>query len=102
LDVSDWKRDLHRWNFEFDTVNEVGVSNPLDKTKTSISISELSADSKNSFGDELFYNALKIEISKEHFYALSKGLRITINGSKLKLPTLTLINNSEFKPAFWH
>lgn len=101
IDVPKWK-NLDRWNFKFDTVNEAGVSNPLDKTETSISITELSADSKSSFGNELFYNALKIEIGKEHFYALSKGLSITINGSKLKPPTLTLINDSEFKPAFWH
>jgi len=101
IDVSRWKK-VQKWDFEFDTVNEAGVSNPLDKTKTTISISELSADSINSFDNNIFYNALKTEIGKEHFYALSEGLNITINGSKLKPPALTLINDSEFKPAFWH
>ncbi len=102
IDVSDWKKDLDKWNFKFDTVTEVGVSNALNKTKTAISISELSADSKSSFRKPNFFNALKTEIAKEHYYALSNGFNIIINGSKLKPPTLTIINDSEFKPAFWH
>jgi hypothetical protein len=101
IDVLDWKDPAKGWNFKFDQFQDVNISNSIDKTETSIIISQLSEDSKNSFDKDGFFNALKNEISKEHLYALNRGLNIFINGSKLKPTRLTIINDDEFKPAYW-
>jgi len=101
IDVLDWKDPLKGWNFKFDKFQDKNISNPVEKTQTSIIISQLSDDSKDSFDKDVFFNALKSEISKEHLYALNRGLNIFINGSKLKPTPLTLINDDDFKPAYW-
>lgn len=101
IDVPTWRDSVEKWNFKFDVLNE-GVSNSIAKTQTKITIKSLSEDSKKSFVDDIFFNLLKIEIGREHLYALLNGLSISINGSKLKPPVLTLINNDDFKPAYWH
>jgi hypothetical protein len=101
IDVPSWKNTNTDWNFAFDSFNEKNISNSIEKTQTTIIISKLSDDSIESFDKDNFYNALKNEISKEHLYALTKGLSIQINGSKLKATNLTLINDDEFKPAYW-
>ncbi len=76
IDVPRWKDSFKDWNFAFDSFNETNISNTIDKTQISIVVSKLSDDSIQSFENETFYNALKNEISKEHLYALNRGLSI--------------------------
>lgn len=101
LDVDDWQ-DKDAWDFPLDPKDNLSTI-PLDERGTIISISSLTDEAKNNFGtDTIFETALIDEISCEHLYNISKGIKITINGHLVKPPKLTLKYDDDIKPAFWH
>ena len=66
-----------------------------------INISNLSSDSKTSFGDKNFIDKLQKEIALEHMININKGLIIDINDYILTSNQITLVNNEIIKPTFW-
>jgi hypothetical protein len=102
ISVKEWRERENEedWDFTFDNKNI--KNHNLRDTKTIIEIKELKEDAKKQFADAQFLIDLVNEISLEHLFAINKGLKITINSDKpLVAPKITLINNKDFKPAFW-
>src|ERR1019366_978079 len=101
IDVAKWLKKP-KWEFEFDTgtLNENIQNNP-NKTGLEIHISNLSDDSKTSFGDKTFIDTLEKDISLDHMLNINKGLIIKINGHILKSDQITLVNDDFIKPTFF-
>jgi hypothetical protein len=100
IDTKIWQKDK-KWDFEFTSFRENIKNIPTEKVGTTISISDLSDELKEKELSK-FVKELNLEIAKEHLYSINKGLTIKINGYALKSPSLTLISDKEFKPAYWH
>lgn len=102
ISVKEWRErvDEKDWDFTFDKVNV--RKHLLKDTKTSIQMTQLKDDVKKQFSDPQFLLDLSNEISKEHLFAITKGLKIKINSTKPLVATkITLINNRNIKPAYW-
>lgn len=102
IPVVTWKNDTNDedWNFKFDVVH-TKENNRLNQTKTLIKIEDLKEDTKKQFSDPQFLIELKKEIALEHFFALKKGLNISINNEPLKAPKITMLLDDDFHPAYW-
>jgi len=102
IDVIEWLKSPKTWEFEFDkgTLKEQ-IKNDESETGLEIKITNLSADSKTSFGDRTFIDILQKEIALEHMININKGLKIKIVGHELKSTQITLINDDEIKPTYW-
>jgi hypothetical protein len=102
IPVNEWKdrTDEKDWDFSFDSVNP-DEKHDLKDTITKIVITDLKEDVKKQFSDPQFLIDLKNEISKEHLFAINKGLTISINNEKLKPRKIYLIYDDDFKPSYW-
>jgi len=101
IDVDIW-REKEEWDFTFDKFQE-HISNPIEKTRTLISVSKLNSDVQDQFNDKQFMIDLKNEIALEHMYSINRGLNIFINNEKLVSKNITLIYDEEkgIVPAYW-
>jgi hypothetical protein len=102
IDVLKWLKKPKKWEFEFEkgTLKE-RISNSNSKTGLFIHISNLSDDSKLSFGDRTFIETLIKEISLEHMLNINKGLIIKINEHSLTSDKISLVNDNNIRPTFW-
>ncbi len=102
IDVPEWLKSPKLWKFEFDpgTLKE-RIKNAPAKTGLKINISNLSFDSKSSFGDATFIDKLQKEIEMEHMLNINKGLTIKVGDYTCKASAITLVNNDKIKPTFW-
>lgn len=100
IPVSTWKENQDNWDFHFDTVKSKQKNNP-SSTGTTIEITDLSPDAKESFKKAQFENELKDEIANEQILNINKGVQIKINGYPIKPPSLTLKFNKDIVPAYW-
>jgi hypothetical protein len=100
INVVEWQK-LDKWDFELRSLRETRSPIPSSKWGTIINIKDLSNDAETSFGSNRFIQELIDEIAYEHLYSINKGLEIKINGSKIKPPSLKLIFDKNFKPAYW-
>lgn len=103
IDVPVW-REKQEWDFEFETKDET-KNTPLNKTKTTIRISELNQEAEEKFDDNLFLLDLQNEIALEHLFAINSGLKIIINGVQLRAAQITLTYDTarakEIVPTYW-
>jgi hypothetical protein len=72
-----------------------------DITGTRVEIKDLTDDAKVSFKKIQFENDLIDEIAREQVLNISKGLKISINGSVLASKAITLKYDTEVIPAYW-
>jgi hypothetical protein len=100
IPVSTWKADPDNWDFHFDKV-KTNYRNSPSSTGTTILITDLSSDAKESFKKAQFENELKEEIASEQILNLKKGLVININEDPIVPPNFTLKFNKEIVPAYW-
>ena len=102
IDVLEWLKEPQKWKFEFDkgTLKE-NIKNNSNNTGLEIHISNLSFDSKTSFGDKTFIDTLQKEISLEHMLNINKGLIIKIDGYTLESTEITLVSDENIKPTYW-
>lgn len=96
INVDDWRKSSD-WDFKFDNLEENIENNNVG---TNINIQKLNPDVVQSFEDKKFINSLINEIALEHLISINKGLKITINGHKLKAPAVSIINDDQIKPIF--
>jgi hypothetical protein len=102
IPVKEWKdrQDEKDWDFKFTEINANERHN-IKETYTKITITNLKEDVKKQFSDPMFITDLKNEISKEHLFALNKGLNVFINNEKIKPRKINLIYDDDFKPSYW-
>jgi hypothetical protein len=102
IDVPDWLKKPKEWKFEFDkgTLKEK-VKNSPSKTGFTVHITELSDDSKLSFGNDTFITTLQKEIELEHMININKGLKIKIGDYTLKPNLITLVHDDNIRPTYW-
>ncbi|MDX2362212.1 MAG: ATP-binding protein [Crocinitomicaceae bacterium] len=100
VNVAEWQKNEDNWDFVFDSLIE-GEENDVSLRKTEIVVSDLNYDVKEQFKDSKFLSTLVKEIEMEHMYNISQGLKIKLNGSRLKSRSLSLIESDEFKSASW-
>lgn len=102
IDVLEWLKKPKEWKFEFDkgTLDEKAKNSP-SKTGFTVHITELSDDSKLSFGNDTFITTLQKEIELEHMLNINKGLKIKIGDYTLKQNHITLVNDDRIKPTYW-
>ena len=100
LDVDSWAQNEKVWDFEFKSYKE-DQSNARSLRGTSITVLKLKDDVLNDFDTNNFVKKLALELEFEHLYPLSKGLVITVNGSKLKRRSLELLTSDEIRPAYF-
>lgn len=102
IDVPEWLKKPKEWKFEFDegTLDEK-TNNKPNKTGFTVYITELSDDSKLSFGNDTFITTLQKEIELEHMLNINKGLKIKIGDYSLKPNHITLVNDDNIKPTYW-
>ncbi len=102
INVPAWLKKPKEWKFEFDkgTLNEK-TKNSSSKTGFTIHITELSEDSKLSFGNDTFITTLQKEIELEHMLNINKGLKIKIGDYTLKPNYITLVHDDNIKPTYW-
>lgn len=102
INVPEWLQKPKEWKFEFDngTLNENTKNNP-SKTGFTVHITDLSEDSKLSFGNADFITMLQKEIELEHMLNINKGLKIKIGDYTLKSNQITLVNDDNIKPTYW-
>jgi len=100
IPVSIWKNDEKNWNFKFDSV-QTKQRNEASKTGTTIEITDLSEDAKESFKKPQFEFELKEEIAIEQILNINKGVVIKINDKPIVPPKLTLKFDQELIPAYW-
>lgn len=104
IDVREWEKDEENWNFSFDELQEKKTGEadfPKKMRGTEIIVKNLNPNVKNRFNQEKFISQLIEEIELEHLHNLNKGLRIKINGNKLKTNQLMLLDSDVFKTAHW-
>lgn len=100
IDVLKWRKDEKKWFFEFNELNE-NVKHELKDTGTKISVSSLTEEAKSLINDKKFINDLISEISLEQMLNINRGLKISINGSILTAPAITLQQSEDLKPYFF-
>lgn len=100
IPVSTWKDDEDNWDFQFENV-KTKQKNDTSTTGTTIEITDLSADAKESFKKPQFEYELREEIAAEQILNINKGIIIKINNEPLVPPDLTLKFNKEIIPAYW-
>lgn len=100
IDVDSWAENEKVWDFAFKTYSE-GEANNRKSRGTKILVGKLKEDVISDFSSNNFIKKLALELEFEHLYPLSKGLIITVNGSKLKKRSLELLSSDEIKPAYF-
>jgi len=101
VDVDEWQ-DKPEWTFEFEDPRRPSKGRQFAKGKrgTRIQVSRLHSEVSSEFGLENFANRLADEIAAAHLYSMQKGLKITLNGHRLKAEPLTLQQSRYLKPAY--
>lgn len=97
INVNKWRNEP-LWDFEFDDAQE-GKKFPKTQWGTKIHITNLLKETTDQFSDRTFLTSLNNEIAKENMYNIQQGLKISINGTKLKSEEIFLISNKDIKPA---
>lgn len=100
IPVNTWREVEDNWDFQFANV-KTNQKNAVTTTGTTIEITDLSTDAKESFKKPQFENELKEEIAAEQILNINKGIVIKINNEALVAPDLTLKFNKEVIPAYW-
>ena len=105
VDVEQWKKHDKKgresdWTFQFEEADE-SKNNPEDECGTTITVTELHEDVQKSFEMNNDVSELVEELQKEHFYNISKGLKIGVNGKRLKAKQLELLTSDKIKTAYW-
>ena len=100
IPVSTWKEEEDNWDFHFENL-KTNQKNAANATGTTIEITELSADAKESFKKPQFEYELRQEIATEQILNITKGIVIKINNEPLVPPDLTLKFNKDIIPAYW-
>jgi len=106
VDVDKWKvsseGELENWQFHFSEFEENLEKPYLEEIRgTKITVTDLNPEVKETFKIERDIADLLEELQREHIYSIDKGLRITLNGKRLKAQELTLLVSEEIKPAIW-
>ena len=105
VDVEEWKEGSTEeqesdWTFQFDKLKE-SEKNPEVKCRTTITVTELHEDVRESFGLANDVSELIEELQKEHLYNIDKGLEIQVQGKRLEARQLELLTSDEIKTAYW-
>lgn len=100
IPVSTWKENESDWDFQFKDV-ETEQRNEPSTTGTTIEITDLSSDAKESFKKPQFEYELKEEIATEQILNINKGIVIKINNEVIVPPDLTLKFNEDIIPSYW-
>lgn len=102
IDVPEWLKKPKEWSFKFDKDTLIENSKNIpSKTGFVVHITELSDDSKLSFGNETFITTLQKEIELEHMLNINNGIKIKIGDYTLKSNHITLVNDENIKPTYW-
>ncbi len=102
IDVDDWQNKPEDWTFEFQDPRRPKKGRLFAKGKwgTRIEVSRLHPSVASEFGLENFGIRLGADIAAAHLYTMEKGLKISLNGNRLKGQPLTLQQSKEIKPAY--
>ena len=97
VDISEWlKIDTTNWDFEFSVAEEKLQS---EGEGTTITVTELYDEIKNSFSSTLFANELIHDVERRMGEELHKGVKILINGKQIEGNYITLYNNQIIEPV---
>jgi len=102
VDVNSWATDKDNWDFQFKSYHENLEEIPIDQRGTRIEVTNLRQDVIDQFSNSNFIKRLFSEIELENLYNIFKGLKISINGAKLKARNLELIKSNDIKTGYWH
>ncbi|WCT56770.1 ATP-binding protein [Paenibacillus kyungheensis] len=97
VDVKEWRKDPE-WKFSFKETN-ININNPLEITGTEVIVKSL--HNEEQFDLPSFEKQLIEEIKSKVGRKLDKGLKININGAKIKNDIFEIIDNEIIKPAYF-
>lgn len=98
VDVDEWEREpSNDWTFEFDEVQE-GVRTRKADRGTDIHVDVLHDQVAVDFGLNETGGRLRQQVSLQHQEALAAGLRIDINGTRLRPSIPSLLVSEEIQP----
>jgi hypothetical protein len=98
VDVSAWAK-VPDWPFAFSELHE-DISVPKEERGTTITVSDLHDDVRESFRSERFRSELKEALKAKLSDPISRGLSISLNGVPVSSDPLLLLNDPQLRPVF--
>jgi hypothetical protein len=97
-DVPTWAA-ASDWHFAFSKLEE-GITVPREERGTTITVSDLHDDVKESFRSERFRSELNESLKAKLSDPINRGLSISLNGVSVASDPLLLLNDPRLRPAF--
>jgi len=98
VNVSEWAAKPE-WEFALSELEE-NISVPKDERGTTITVSELRDDVKESCRSERFRSTLKEALKAKLSDPITNGLAVSLNGISVTSDPLLLLNDPQLRPAF--
>lgn len=86
------EEDIDDWSFDYVEINDSNKN--LEAPGTYIRVGELENDVASEFNDNAFLVGLEDDIEKLLNFSLEKGIKITLNGKKLKKKNIEIFNDT--------
>jgi Histidine kinase-, DNA gyrase B-, and HSP90-like ATPase len=99
VDVQAWLKEKRDWTFP---LSYVGPRRAGRELGTTIQVADLLPSVAAEFGAPTFVQRLRDQIEFRHSTAMEEGLKVTLNGHRLKSRAPTLLAGSEVLPRVVH
>lgn len=86
------------WDFQLEAWSETD-SRTLEETGVTIEVSDMHTDVAADLALPTWQAELAAEVRNKHRVAIAQGLEITVNGHKLEVPPLTLLDGEGVSPG---
>jgi hypothetical protein len=98
VDVTEWLTRPDDWDLVLNH-SAVGERRPADETGTALVVTRLHDDVKETFSNKAWQSQLANELRLKHRDALTRGMRIELNGKVVEATRLDIIDKDPFQPG---